>query len=293
MQPMLRLWRKNPLTAVAIAAFPLAALLATAILAREGALRRDFGYVAAAIVFVVATAATVVAIRAGSYAIWLGMPLVAALALRLFALLRLKTVAGRIAAALALTPMALSSGAITIAAAAGFDDSDDFARTTSRACFRTANYAPLRQLEPGLVAADVSLGPFVLALTPHSVLAAPYHRLSAGIVTAHRALAEPPELARDILLRANATYVLICGPRPPDGLAEPARGRSLWGRLQSGAVPDWLAPVPAGPAFAIYRVSRSCPVRPLRRFAKGRSSPCSRNGPSYMSHDAAGGGVEA
>ena len=115
---------------------------------------------------------------------------------------------------------------------------------------------PLRELSPGLIAADVSLGPYLLALTPHSVLAGPYHRLSSGIVTAHRALAEPPEAARGILDGAKVDYVLICGPRPPDGLPEPARGRSLWARLRAGAIPDWLEPVEAGSAFAMYRVTR-------------------------------------
>ena len=149
----------------------------------------------------------------------------------------------RLAAALVLTPLAVSSAAITVATAAGLNDSDSFARPASRACFATANYAPLRILEPGLIAADVSFGPFLLALTPHSVLAAPYHRLSSGIVTAHRALAEPPEQARGIALDAKVNYVLVCGPRPPDGLPEPARSRSLWARLQAGSVPDWLEPV--------------------------------------------------
>ena len=87
-------------------------------------------------------------------------------------------------------------------------------------------------------------------------LRAPYHRLSSGIVTAHRVLAEPPEQARDIAREANATYVLICGSRPPDGLAEPARSRSLWARLQAGTVPDWLEPLKTGPVFSVYRVVR-------------------------------------
>jgi hypothetical protein len=256
LQPLLVVWRKNPLTASAIAAFPAVALLAVLILLRERELRRDFGFLTAAFVFAAAAAMTVFVIRGYSYAMWLGMPLVAMLALRVFAALRLKSLMTRVAAGLALTPLALSAGAIAFAAATGLNDSDDFARPASRACFATANYAPLRDLAPGLIAADVSLGPFLLALTPHSVLSAPYHRLSSGIVTAHRALAEPPDEARGILLDAKADYVLVCGPRPPDGLPEPARSRSLWARLRAGAVPDWLAPLDGGPVFAVYRVTR-------------------------------------
>ena len=71
-----------------------------------------------------------------------------------------------------------------------------FDRPASKACTQSASYAPLAQLPPGIVATDVSYGPFLLALTPHSVLAGPYHHLSKGIVAAHRSLAAPPEQAR-------------------------------------------------------------------------------------------------
>ena len=56
-------------------------------------------------------------------------------------------------------------------------------------------------------------------------------------MTAHRALAEPPETARGVLVDGQVDYVLVCGPRPPDGLPEPALSRSLWARLRAGAVP--------------------------------------------------------
>jgi hypothetical protein len=254
LQPLLEVFQVNPPTAAGIAAFPAVALLAALALAVEPNLRRDFGFIAAAVVFAVAAATMVAAIRGYSYAIWLGMPLVAAAALRLFVALRLRMLAARAAAAVLLTPMALSGGAIVVAHATGFNDSDSFARPAIRHCFQTASYAALARLPAGIVVADISLGPFLLALTPHSVMAAPYHRLGSGIVIAHGALASPPEQAHTMLQDAKARYVMVCGPRPPDGLAEPARSRSLWGRLQSGTVPDWLDPVPGTAPFSVYRV---------------------------------------
>ena len=83
---------------------------------------------------------------------------------------------------------------------------------------------------------DISYGPFILALTPHSVIAA------------------PPDEARRILTDAKVSYVMVCGPRPPDGLPEPARSRSLWSRLQAGASPTGWLPVPGARPFAAYRV---------------------------------------
>jgi hypothetical protein len=254
LQPLISVFRVNPLTAAAIVAFPAAAVVAALALARERMLRRDFGFLVAVAVLLVAFATMVGAIRGYSYAMWLGMPLVAAAALRLFAALGLQRLVPRIAVAMLLTPLAVSSGAITVALAKGLADTDSFARPASRHCIQTASYAGLAKLPPGLVVTDVSYGPYLLALTPHAVVAAPYHRAGHGIVLAHRALAAPPDAARGILKQAKADYVMVCGPRPPDGLPEPARGHSLWGRLQTGAAPDWLEPVQGTQPFLVYRI---------------------------------------
>jgi hypothetical protein len=254
LQPLVTVFRVNPLTEAGIAAFPAFALFALLVLVFERDLRRNFGFIVVAVVFLAAAITTVLAIRGYSYAMWLGMPLVATLALRVFAVLRLRAWPARLIAGLFFTPMALSAGAITIAHATGLNDLDNFARPESRDCFRSASYAALARLPAGIIVTDTSYGPYLLALTPHAPMAAPYHRLGQGIVTAHRALTAPPDEARGILTTAKATYVMVCGPRPPDGLAEPARDRSLWARLRAGATPAWLEPMPGTSPFAVYRV---------------------------------------
>jgi hypothetical protein len=255
MQPLIPLLAKSPLTAIAMATFPVAALIAALVLLRDAAMRRDFGYLAATAALVAAFLATLAAIKSYSYATWLGMPLVAAFALQLFAALRLQNPVPRFAVGLLLTPAALSIGAISLADAAGLDDKESFARPEREACLKTANYAPLRQLPPGLIAADIDFGPFLLALTPHSILAAPYHRLSSGILAGHAVFAAPPDAAHRTVRRLGVIYVLTCGPRPPNNLAGPALGASLWGRLQANDIPAWLEPMSApGQALTIYRV---------------------------------------
>jgi hypothetical protein len=234
-QPLMRVLAENPLTGVAIAAFPFAALVA-AFSARARGERppanshflRPWRFSSSP------SATTILAIRAYSYAMWLGMPLMAVAGLRLFAALQLNTLWARVIAGLFLTPLALSSGAITVAAAAGFDDKNSFIRAESRHCFRNDAYARLATLPPGLVVGDVSYGPFLLAFTPHRIVSAPYHRFSAGIIAAHRAMASPPATSRELLKQMGANYVVMCGPRPPAGLAEPQRSASLWGQLAAG-----------------------------------------------------------
>jgi hypothetical protein len=261
LQPLFAMFKINPLTAAAIAAFPALALIAMLNLMSERSLRRDFGLLTASFVFLAAAATTVMVFRGFSYAVWLGMPLVAGMALQFFAALHIERFVPRLAAGLLFTPLAISIGAITLAHAHGLSDTDGFDRPASRHCISSASYAALAKLPPGLVIADVSYGPYLLALTPHSVMGAPYHRLSTGIAVSHGVLASKPDDARAIVnatrLVASGgkpTYVAVCGPRPPDGLAEPARSLSLWARLQAGKAPNWLEPVGGKDPFMIWRV---------------------------------------
>src|SRR6185437_6141004 len=90
--------------------------------------RHDAGFLTAIGVFLIAVAVTFGAIRGFSYAIWFGMPMVAAMTLRLFAALNLVSVVARTCAALMLTPLVISSSAITVVHAAGGDDHDPFDR---------------------------------------------------------------------------------------------------------------------------------------------------------------------
>jgi hypothetical protein len=201
---------------------------------------------------------TLAAIKSSFYATWLGMPLVAAFALHLFAALRLQSLVPRAAVGVLLTPAVLSLGAITIANAAGLGARHAFDKGERSVCLQSDSYTALAQLPRGLIAADVNYGPFLLALTPHSVLAAPYHRLSSSIVLSYRIFAQPPEKARALAVKAGVAYIVMCGQRGTTGLSEPERQASLWTRLQSGRAPGWLEPVKQDPAsgFRVWKVKR-------------------------------------
>src|SRR5262249_17567410 len=145
------------------------------------------------------------------YAIWLGMPLVAAFALRVFVWLRLANLVARAFAAMLLTPALLSAGAIAAVQAAGNPAAQGRDKRLAAGCFKTASYAPLARLPQGVIATDTDYGSFVLALTPHAVISAPYHRLANGIIATHRIFTLPPDEARGILAQFGATYVVTCG----------------------------------------------------------------------------------
>jgi hypothetical protein len=246
-----------PLSGVAEAAFPALGLIATLVIARE--LRRDFGFLTAAAAALLALAIMLDVNKYYAYALWLGAPLVAVAALAVLDRCKLKSPVTRFVATMLVTPMSVTLGAMSIATAAGTAEGVDINPPDRQACVRMQNFAPLARLPLGLLIADqLEWGPYLLAWTPHSVLAGPYHRMSASILTSHQVFALPPEQAHRVLAGTGADYLVTCGAQGPLGLSAAETDSSLWGHLHSGDVPDWLAPVAdlQGQLFAVYRVKR-------------------------------------
>ncbi len=119
-------------------------------------------------------------------------------------------------------------------------------------CRASASYDVLKMLPPGLFLADIDAGPHLLAHTPHSALAAPYHRMNRGIAAAHDIWSAPPREAESKLRADGIAYVMLC----------PKRGKlpirfdeaSLRARLEAGDMPDYLESVPGGDVFKVWRV---------------------------------------
>ena len=84
-----------------------------------------------------------------------------------------------------------------------------------RPCFRSASIRRLAALPPGLVAADIDLGPYIVALSPHRVVAAPYHRLDKAILANHAILQGTPEEALPRLGALGVSYMALCADLRP------------------------------------------------------------------------------
>lgn len=228
---------------------------ALALLALPFALRRDFGVLVAAAAFLVAFAMIVMAVKASSYAVWFGLPVLAAGAGAIYARCNLGLVP-RVFVTILLAPTAVTL--VTMWSASALGSEPRLLDTAERqACVSKANIAALAALPRGVILAnELEWGPYLLAWSPHDVFAAPYHRLSSTIVAAYDGLAQPPEAARRILAAGRIGYVVACGSRGPLGLEGGALAASLWGRLRDGAVPAWMEKVamPADQPFTVYRV---------------------------------------
>ncbi len=90
------------------------------------------------------------------------------------------------------------------------------ATPASSHCLEPSGFAALAVLAPGRVAAPVDLGPYLLLMTPHAVIGAPYHRNGEG----HRRhlshlRRRPPDAARAIVMKRGIDLVVTCKSLTP------------------------------------------------------------------------------
>jgi hypothetical protein len=95
--------------------------------------------------------------------------------------------------------------------------------------------AGLAALPAGLVAGDIDLGPYIVALSPHRVMAAPYHRLEGGILANHAIVDGTPEQALPRIEALGVGYVALCADRPGgSGAKSEGPATTLSARLLGG-----------------------------------------------------------
>jgi asparagine N-glycosylation enzyme membrane subunit Stt3 len=125
-------------------------------------------------------------------------------------------------------------------------------------CFTPEAMAPLAKMPPARVVSSFNLGPFILAQTPHSVFAAPYHRNNHGNRVAVDILLAPPDKAEALARAAGVDLIAWCsqGTAAPGSLAEAAPG-GLAAMLDRGAAPTWLEKKSAaGDPLLVFAVRR-------------------------------------
>jgi hypothetical protein len=239
-------------------ALALAAFFAAAIAVAAASWRRERSDATAVAAFVLALAAVLGCwqIKFLPYASWLAIFPLAGFAAGLDARYGLSAPVVRIACVtlLSLSTLTTSFEALEAGARAfvGARPHAPVQPEVTRSCTDTANLAGLATLAPGLVAANIDLGPYIVATTPHRVAAAPYHRLAADILALDTLFRAPPEKARGLLGGLGIDYVVLCtGAVRPD-----ATGEGLRRRLERGESVDYLEaiPLPSETSLKAWRV---------------------------------------
>ncbi|MGQ0671595.1 MAG: hypothetical protein ACT4N2_01765 [Hyphomicrobium sp.] len=248
-QEVQSLWQFSGSMPQPAAEFAISALIGIAIAAFN--LKRDRG-LGAQILFAVLVLATLLAcwqVKLMPYATFLAVPPLAIFVARLkpigeltqramyllgFALLNQHTIL--LVIMLAADAMGSTS---TPTGAAKADPEKQVTSDLPTRCLETSAVQPLAALPPGLMLTDADFGPFIVALTGHRVVSAPYHRLDHAILETEAIKSTSPADAARRLAALGIDYVVICKPFPP-------RDRSpdtFAGALHTGRVPAFLAPV--------------------------------------------------
>jgi hypothetical protein len=102
---------------------------------------------------------------------------------------------------------------------------------------------PLDDLPPATIFTLVDLGPRIIAVTHHSVIAGPYHRNGEAILDIHHAFDGSPERFRAIAAAHHATYLLACPGFPEGTIYQQRSPKGFYARLMRGETFDFLEPV--------------------------------------------------
>lgn len=153
----------------------------------------------------------------------------------------------------------IAVGVLTTLGVLAFPDyaaaTDDTARGSRQACLLPAAFTALAQLPPARIMAPVDLGSHILLFTPHSVVAAPYHRNQEALLDAFHFFNDPIADARRILDARGVTLVVICPAMKEIHGGLPDRAPDSFVKLfAAGTLPTWLK-------------DESQPQSPLRIYA--------------------------
>jgi hypothetical protein len=193
-------------------------------------------------------------LRVISYAAAFSGPLIAAAMVTILRRLRVRREdvgAAMLASLLGVLAIPYVSGAAV--KALGPKGEPETASAAAPGCYDPAAYAALAGLEPGLMAAPIDSGPFILASSRLSVLAAPYHRNGAGLLAAHELLADTPEGALARVRALKVRYVAVC-PMGDVGRLMKSKPDSLAARLEKNETPPWLSQVKTESSVRAYQV---------------------------------------
>jgi hypothetical protein len=111
-------------------------------------------------------------------------------------------------------------------------------------CRLPADYAPLARLPKGLVLAFIDAGPMILMETPHSALAAPFHRNLKGNTAMFDVFLGRPEEAAARMAARGVDYVAFCPGAPERHNYAVAAPEVLAAALGRGEIPETLERIP-------------------------------------------------
>jgi hypothetical protein len=253
----------NPVYVIAVCVPPLLALVVTVwqVLRGEPAARPR--WIAYAAFLAIAVIVAIVQVRAARFATTLAIPAGASLIVAARALYlqrpRIGNILGLVGSWIGFAGLglALLTGlALTVTSPSEPEPSATAKAPTEADCRQPAAFATLAALPPTRVMAPIDLGSHLLLFTPHSVVAAPYHRDQDGVRDTFRFFNDPIEQARQILATRGVSVLVICPAMIELRGLPDAAPDSFVKLLPEGKLPAWLTETtPPGSVLRTFSVA--------------------------------------
>ena len=126
----------------------------------------------------------------------------------------------------------------------------------NRRCPTLPALKPIAALPPQTILTLVDLGPRLIAVTRHSVIAGPYHRAGSDILDVQQSFRAPDSsVAREVMRRHGASLLLLCPGLSETTVYASENPKGFYMQLAAGHAPAWLAPMPLPPGspFRLWR----------------------------------------
>ena len=132
----------------------------------------------------------------------------------------------------------------------------DGAGSEGASCFTTPAIRSLQSLPKGLFVGSIDFGSYIVALTQHDALAAPYHRIDKAILINQALLAAEPTEAKRLIEDVHADYVVLCVAKTAVASRQAGKVGGLETRLRAGETVAFLTPLAIASPVADLRVWR-------------------------------------
>ncbi len=136
--------------------------------------------------------------------------------------------------------------------------------TADADCMTLSNWTALAKLPPALVAAEINLGPSILAATSHSVVTAPYHRMQRGILDGDRMLRSAPAAALAAMEARGVELVVVCTASRAAASAQASHPESLLAQLMDGRIPARLEEIVGDGPIRVLRIRPATAIAEMR-----------------------------
>ncbi len=129
------------------------------------------------------------------------------------------------------------------------------AKADSKLCEAVPSVAALSALSGANIVAPFDMGPTILLVTPHKVLASSHHRNEAAMHDHIAIFRSAPDRARNIITKRGITHIAVCPSEAEMRNYARKDPKGLWSELASGTAPAWLEPLPdMGDGIKVWRV---------------------------------------